>query len=116
MTNAPLSSSSDTSRNRRSRACWVSSVVVGHTRSLTIPWCCLAGWKRPTIGEVLIKSDDERVMLDGPGEDGFIAMAGQSDVASVVDHPGRPHAAKPRSNRARNVLVKQDDQTVTHAE
>ena len=76
----------------------------------------LPGWKRPTIGEVLIKSDDERVVLDGPGEDGLIAMAGQSDVASVVDHPGRSHAAKPRSNRARNVLVKQDDQTVTHAE
>ena len=48
MTNAPLSSSSDTSRNRRSRACWVSSVVVGHTRSLTIPWCCLAGHDRPS--------------------------------------------------------------------
>ena len=76
----------------------------------------LPGWTRPTIGEVLIKSDEERVVLDSSGEDGVIAMAGQSDVASVVEHPGRSYAAKLRSNRARNVLVKQNDQTVTHAE
>ena len=103
MAKQPRSSASVNSSKSRPSANWVTSIVVGQTRSRTTPQCCPTG--KALVGEVLVEGDDQGMCSLRPLIHLAVTLAGQAHLDDVPDPPARMLLPQPLADRSRNVLI-----------